>query len=84
MNLIDELTKEQAPKFQINFLNKEFIEKTLSDNQKGIFNLNSGINKEEITKIMNYMRGNYKNHDFELNYDVTNYEIMFKKKGDLR
>lgn len=88
MNLTDELTQKQVLKFQINDINKDFqitfssIERTLSKNNIGIFNLNSGIDKHSAETLEGYLKRNYKDYDFELNYNVTNYEIMFKKQGE--
>ena len=86
MNLVDELTKKQANKFQTNDINKcfeenfSFIERTLSKNSEGIFNLNSKIGMDSAENLIGYLKRNNKDYEFELKYDVTNYEIMFKKK----
>jgi len=96
MNLTDELTRKQAPKFQINslstaFLNgrvglleNSFVDEVLKNNSEGIFNLNPDFfaNGRLIKSFMNYLNA-YKftsNYEFELNETVTNYEVMFKKK----
>jgi hypothetical protein len=68
-------------RFQLNRLDKESIDKALSNNSKGVFNLNPGIT-DRIADIMNkYLKGNWENYVFELNFAKTNYEIMFQKKG---
>jgi len=88
MNLTDELTKKQVLKFQINDVNKDFqesfsfIETTLSNNSEGIFNLDSKIGTHSAEALTNFLKRNNKNYNFELNYNVTNYEIMFKKEGE--
>ena len=85
MNLVNELTKKEVLKFQINGLNKgfdqKFIKETLSMNNEGIFNLDSNIDTYEAEVLAkSLIRNNNNNYTFELNYSITNYEIMFKKK----
>ena len=85
MNLTDELTKGQLNKFQINEINDCFdfksIIKTLSNDNEGILNLDSKIDTSLAEILTDNLKRNNKNYEFELNYSVTNYEIMFKKKG---
>jgi hypothetical protein len=88
MSLAEELTMKQANKFQINNVNEDFqetfsfIERTLLKNSEGIFNLNSKIDIHSAETLTDYLKRNNKNYEFELNYNVTNYEIMFQKKGE--
>ena len=79
MNLQDELTKKQALKFQLNNLNTDFIGATLSDNDEGIFNLNSDLNKHAQKLILNYLKINYSYYDFQQGTDKINPRIYFKK-----
>ena len=84
MNLIDELTQKQANKFQLHRVDPIFINQTISNNNEGIFNLDFNIVKENRKSILNYLNMSYKNFEFELNYNITNYEIMFKRKGEIK
>ena len=88
MNLVDTLAKKRVLKFQINDVNKDFqetfsfVEETLLNNSEGILNLDSKINTHSAETLTDYLKRNNKNYNFELNYNVTNYEIMFKKEGE--
>jgi hypothetical protein len=90
MSLVDELKQKQPLKFQIEDVNKDFqitfssMEKTLSKNNEGIFNLNSKINMHSAEALTDYLKRNNQDYNFELNYNVTNYEIMFKKKEGVK
>jgi hypothetical protein len=86
-NLVDELTQKQAPKFQVEMVrdaiilgNPSFIDRTISDNSEGIFNLNSKINENIAKDLIDYLNFRHKDYEVELNKTPTNYEIMFKKK----
>ncbi len=82
MNLVDELTQNQAPKFQVNLLNMgKFVKQTIARNNEGIFYLSSGLN-ERADKILESMRESYPAYDFALNKMPANYEIMFRKKSE--
>ncbi|MGY4883957.1 MAG: hypothetical protein ACP5NZ_00055 [Nanobdellota archaeon] len=82
MNLVDELTKKQANKFQVNLLNMgKFVKQTIAQNKEGIFYLSSGLN-ERADKIIEAMRESYPAYDFALNKMPANYEIMFRKKTE--
>lgn len=89
-SLVDELTKKRPLKFQIDNVNKDFqiafssMEKTLSENNEGIFNLNSKINMHSAEALTDYLKRNNQDYKFELNYSVTNYEIMFQKKEGVK
>lgn len=78
-NLVDELTQKQAPKFQLNSINNQFIDKVISENNEGIFYLSLSMNNFLIN-VKKYMSGKHKDYQFESNHNGTNYEIMFKKK----
>jgi len=82
LSLVDELTMKQPLKFQINGLRDVKVNKIKSillENDEGILNLNSSIREFGADLVTAYLTG-IKNYNFALNYNVTNYEIMFKKK----
>ncbi|MCX6750198.1 MAG: hypothetical protein NTZ83_01965 [Candidatus Pacearchaeota archaeon] len=80
MSLTDELTQKQVLKFQVNNFDKDFIDKTLSENTEGIFNLLYKMKRETRTNILNYLKDNYPNHKAEIAFTGTNYEIPFRKQ----
>lgn len=82
ISLVDELTQKQPLKFQINGLKDVKVNKIKSillENDEGILNLNSSIREFGADLVKAYLTG-IKDYNFALNYNVTNYEIMFKKK----
>jgi hypothetical protein len=94
LNLVDELTQKQVNKFQvenigdaINVGSSKFIGTIIKQNSEGIFNLSSKIDEKAVIFFMDYLKTRYNGnpfdkYSFELNHTPTNYEIMFKKKGE--
>jgi hypothetical protein len=85
MTLNDKLRQDQVNKFQVNsgsWLNKNFLNKIILENNEGILYLDHTLSDSEVQLIYEHLCKNYKNYAVDVDYDVTNYEIGFKKKEE--
>lgn len=79
MNLVNELNQKQALKFQLCGLDRGFIKRTLSENNEGIFNLDSVMGKNSTEIILKYLQKNCKDYDFQMGDDKINPMIYFRR-----
>jgi hypothetical protein len=81
-NLVDELNRKKALKFQLNNLNEEFIFNTLRKNKEGIFYLSSELSKnDQDENILNYLESKYESYEFKLSKKWIAPQIYFQRNA---
>jgi hypothetical protein len=83
MNLIEELTAEKASTFKLDKPDKKAIDKTLSENTKGIFDLFYKLKKKDATRILHYLKDYYPNNESGIIFTGENYQIGFRKMENI-